>query len=591
MNRTGVMKKSGAANKTGVMKKAALVMLSGLLAAAMTAAMLPQQAQAAASGAQQLDRIDPASLSQSVKTTSPEPNPAGGAVRIASSSARVRGLDVSSWGGALNYRKIKARGYKFVIVRVAYAGMGTGALHTDKYFKRNIKQAHKYGLKIGAYVFSQATTPAEAKREARYVTARLKPYKSWINLPICCDMESPISMDGWTTYWGKRYHRGYCSKAKNVRTYRGFSSAVKKAGYRPMFYSYTYWINDHISMKRLKACGDPLWLAEYNRSGSPRHWKKLYPHYRYEFWQYAGTTRVDGSHTADLNYWYTKDLNKYADFRGRTAITEKTAKTSSISLRWKKVRGATKYQVEYKKSHGRWKKHRTSSTRTTLRRLKSDTKYSLRVLAMKKSDKGRYSRTKSIRTAKKKLPAPGAVTGIRYTSTEKSVTLKWKKASRATEYVVYLKDGKGSYRALKSGVKKTSFTEKLNAYGQGQWYIVQAVNKEGSSVSFGALSEPVYAHAALPYRAKDSGGTLMTSIDRYTDVYYCNEGETRQVGQVQCTGVTKKKTTVYKSASSKSRRIGIVRAGKRVRLTKIEDGWYRIQYGKLKGYVLHEALR
>ena len=75
------------------------------------------------------------------------------------------GVDVSAYQGAnIDWNQVAASGVEFAIVRVAYRTTGSGELKSDSCFARNLAGARAAGLKVGAYIFSQATTVAEAKK-------------------------------------------------------------------------------------------------------------------------------------------------------------------------------------------------------------------------------------------------------------------------------------------------------------------------------------------------------------------------------------------------------------------------------------------
>ena len=228
------------------------------------------------------------------------------------------GIDVSYWNGEIDWAKVKAAGVRFVIIRVAYAGWSSGSISTDYMFDDNIEGAYKAGLKVGVYIYSQATTTTEARNEANYVIDKIKPYKKYITLPVVMDMESPWTYKNASgkevkTYWA----RANVSKAEVVANYKAFASAVSNAGYQPMFYTYTSWITEHIGadyLAKIKSTGYPLWIAEYPYTvgESPSLYTSRYGDiYKYEFWQYSKTGKVSGiSGNVDMNRWYAVGWRK-----------------------------------------------------------------------------------------------------------------------------------------------------------------------------------------------------------------------------------------------------------------------------------------
>lgn len=160
----------------------------------------------------------------------------------------------------------------------------------------------------------------------------------------------------------------------------------------------------------------------------------------------------------------------------------KVAKKSSskVGLTWKKVSGATGYQIYRKANSGSYKLVKTiasgSTTSYTKTGLLQGYKYSFRVRAVKKvSGKtayGSYSSTASIRMTVNK---PTGLKVARVSSSKAKVTFN--KVSGVSGYVVYMKTGTGAYKKvatlnkntkntyIKTGLKKrTTYTFKVKAY-------------------------------------------------------------------------------------------------------------------------------
>ena len=86
-----------------------------------------------------------------------------------------RGIDVSYWQGNIDFNKVKAAGYTFVIPRCSVADVDTGNQFVDKNFHANVKNALKAGLVIpGVYLFSGAENEKRAAEEADFAVALCK---------------------------------------------------------------------------------------------------------------------------------------------------------------------------------------------------------------------------------------------------------------------------------------------------------------------------------------------------------------------------------------------------------------------------------
>ena len=95
----------------------------------------------------------------------------------------IKGIDVSSWQGVVDYRKVKASGINFVIIR---AGFGREVSQKDNCFEQNYKNAKAAGLDIGAYWYSYADSAEDAVREAKACREVIKGKK--FEYPIFFDL-------------------------------------------------------------------------------------------------------------------------------------------------------------------------------------------------------------------------------------------------------------------------------------------------------------------------------------------------------------------------------------------------------------------
>lgn len=148
-----------------------------------------------------------------------------------------------------------------------------------------------------------------------------------------------------------------------------------------------------------------------------------------------------------------------------TISTVKKNYDNSVTVSWKKVSGATGYEIQIKNdTNGSYKKIKTITTGKTntftisKKLIKSSTQY-IRVRAYKK-DNGKTSYgaySPSFKTSY--LPKKVVITKLKKTSAT-SVSLAWRKDSKVSGYQVQMKIGKnGTYRTIKE-VKGTSVTLK-----------------------------------------------------------------------------------------------------------------------------------
>ena len=191
----------------------------------------------------------------------------------------MRGIDVSHWQGNPDFKRVKAAGINFVIVKAT-----EGVNYIDPRFKANVQAAITAGLPVGAYHFLRT---GDFTAQVHDFLAAIKPYK--ITWPAAVDVE----------------HTELTSLGRDKLTDMviDFCKQVRAAGYKPMVYSNYNWLYTakYLDVDRIRAAGIPIWLAWYsnatpqstNRSGIC------------DMWQYCSDGRVDGiSGKVDCNVSY-----------------------------------------------------------------------------------------------------------------------------------------------------------------------------------------------------------------------------------------------------------------------------------------------
>ena len=84
----------------------------------------------------------------------------------------IHGIDVSQHQGSIDWRKVKASGIQFAMLRAGY-----GASTVDGEFERNARGCMETGIPFGVYWFSYAYTPEMARREAEKCISVIREYK------------------------------------------------------------------------------------------------------------------------------------------------------------------------------------------------------------------------------------------------------------------------------------------------------------------------------------------------------------------------------------------------------------------------------
>lgn len=197
----------------------------------------------------------------------------------------VLGVDVSSHQGEIDWEQVADAGMEFAMVRIGYRGYTSGGIYGDDWAEANLKGAAKAGLKVGAYFYSQAVTPAEAALEAAYCISLLKDYE--IDLPVVFDWEF-VNSDARTANM---------DEPTLMECTRVFCDAIADAGYQPMVYFNPSLAESLLDLEGL--LDYPFWLAMYTD-------QMTYPH-AVEMWQYTASGSVPGiSGKVDINLWFTE---------------------------------------------------------------------------------------------------------------------------------------------------------------------------------------------------------------------------------------------------------------------------------------------
>ncbi|MCR4928841.1 MAG: Ig-like domain-containing protein [Lachnospiraceae bacterium] len=185
-----------------------------------------------------------------------------------------RGIDVSTYNGTIDWTAVKNSGISFVIIRCGFRGYTKGGLILDSKYQSYIQGATAAGLKVGLYLFSQATNEAEAVEEASLCVNLAQGYK--ISYPIFIDSE-----------YANGAHSGRADgldKATRTAVCKAFCETIKSAGYTPGVYASKSWLYNKLDAGQLS--GYKIWLAHY--TGETDYTGK------YDLWQHTDKGSVNG---------------------------------------------------------------------------------------------------------------------------------------------------------------------------------------------------------------------------------------------------------------------------------------------------------
>ena len=196
-----------------------------------------------------------------------------------------KGVDVSTFKGDIDWKKVKKAGMEFAIIRLGFRGYESGKIVLDSKYEDNIEGSIKAGLDTGVYFFTEALDEEEAIEEADFVIENLKGYK--INMPVVIDVEESANTE-------KTRTRDLTSdqRTKNVIA---FCERIKDAGYDVMIYG---------NLKSFMIMMDIEKLEEYDKWFAYYRYPFHFP-YKIKMWQYTAYEKVDGiDGKADINLMF-----------------------------------------------------------------------------------------------------------------------------------------------------------------------------------------------------------------------------------------------------------------------------------------------
>lgn len=222
----------------------------------------------------------------------------------------LKGVDVSLFQGKPDWKKVKASGVDFAIIKATQGRSESGSayLFKDRSFAYNITTAPKNGIYCGVYHYFTAKTEPEAQTEAKFFVDTIKPYKKNITLYAAVDVESK--------------HLSGLSKSELTNLVIHFCDYVRKSGFTPIVYTNPDWLRN-----RLNGIGNELlWLALWrDKNNTPTGYGNM------KIWQWGGSAVGGISGNVDSNFGYF-DLPKAQKPNVPTIVCFPKANYNGVSL-------------------------------------------------------------------------------------------------------------------------------------------------------------------------------------------------------------------------------------------------------------------
>ncbi len=231
--------------------------------------------------------------------------------------------------------------------------------------------------------------------------------------------------------------------------------------------------------------------------------------------------RVRAYRTVSKKKYYSASYSSTVKCTPKVSATSKVTvskeTTTSVTLTWNKVTGATGYQV-YNPKTKKWVSTNTSTT-YTIKSLAANTKYTAKIRALRKSGKTTYYGTeKSVSF----VTMPAALKNVKVSSyTTDSIKLTWSKASNISAYRVFIYDY-STKKETKYDTNSTSYTFKNLKPGTKYKVSVRAYAKNSSWIYGEKLSQTVTLYKLTDVILTWSAVTNATKykVERYNPETY-----------------------------------------------------------------------
>ena len=249
----------------------------------------------------------------------------------------VQGIDVSEHQHEIHWKKVKSSGADFVFVRAAYRKGESGELMEDETFKKNIKDANKAGLMVGAYIYSQAVNTKEAEEEADFLVKLVKRYD--IDMPLVIDYEI---LDGGRLQQAINNEELFAASHFNDIV-EAFCRKVEKAGYESAIYGNYDMFRNYMDATLIDK-DNTLWAAQYGGVCEVKA--------DYMFWQATDSAEAGGiTGNVDQDFWYINPDTVYKTRakgkKKQTSIGKCTVKFEDETAKLKNRKAEPEFEITY----------------------------------------------------------------------------------------------------------------------------------------------------------------------------------------------------------------------------------------------------
>jgi GH25 family lysozyme M1 (1,4-beta-N-acetylmuramidase) len=181
---------------------------------------------------------------------------------------RIRGIDVASCQGVMDFDTAKAQGIQFAMIRSSFGDDEPG--QHDRRFLENVRKAKDAGLHIGIYHYFYGTNVEKAVGEAHHCLNMIREAERLYGRPL---FTYPIALDVEDAALAR------LPREELTNYIIAWARVIREAGYLPAVYINPLWIRNNINLQPIKDAGILLWLAQ---------WGVDAPDYDCAIWQCSG---------------------------------------------------------------------------------------------------------------------------------------------------------------------------------------------------------------------------------------------------------------------------------------------------------------
>ena len=214
----------------------------------------------------------------------------GVATKVDDFAGGVLAIDVSYHQGTIDWKKVAESGVEYAIIRSIGWNKAAGTVGgVDSMFDYNFREAKKYGIKVGTYIYTYASTTEKVIAEIEAFDAVMKKLAAdgyTLDLPVFIDQEDDDLL----------------ALSYNQRTelLRLGMVLLDQKGYYPGMYMYSAWAKNNVNTEQLLAEGYDLWIADVRTSVQNPDWNG-----RCVMWQYSWEGSIPGiAGNVDMNKLY-----------------------------------------------------------------------------------------------------------------------------------------------------------------------------------------------------------------------------------------------------------------------------------------------